>query len=149
MPAPDPLRLLRHANDLIAQTAPQQTDLRKAISSAYYAVFHFIATKASDLVVGTDNRSETVYRVVYRNVDHQRLKTLGNELRGSTPGKMLGPYTPIGGFGSVANFARLTSELQELRHTADYDPIQSFTIDDAKDAIAKSRRSDETFRCIE
>jgi uncharacterized protein (UPF0332 family) len=51
-------------NDLIAQarrlakataSRPKQVDLRRAISSAYYACFHALAKSCADSLIGTKN----------------------------------------------------------------------------------------------
>jgi len=41
--------------------APRQADLRRAISSAYYAVFHAIMAEAADDFVGSTHRHTPRY----------------------------------------------------------------------------------------
>jgi hypothetical protein len=74
--APDPDHLFDQADRLAgrltvppaSETEPRQTDLRRAISAAYYALFHFTLAAASDLFVGRDKRSTPEYRMTYRSV---------------------------------------------------------------------------------
>jgi hypothetical protein len=49
MPPLDPEELLEQARRLAAE--PTQADLRRAISAAYYGLFHFFLTAAADMIV--------------------------------------------------------------------------------------------------
>jgi hypothetical protein len=53
--------------------------------------------------------------------------------------------TPSNGFGRIADFARLTGNLQEQRHSADYDPSKSFTDNEAKLTISEARQAIDWF----
>jgi hypothetical protein len=57
---PDPERLFEQADALIAGFK-SETDLRRAISTAYYGVFHFILANVADAVAGVGNRSTNLY----------------------------------------------------------------------------------------
>ena len=46
------------------------------------------------------------------------------------------PWVPSGGFGTIADFARVVGNLYELRNLADYDPPRDFTPDEARVAIS-------------
>jgi len=45
---PDPDELLQQADALAGKPAATQADVRRAISAAYYAIFHFCMTAAAD-----------------------------------------------------------------------------------------------------
>jgi hypothetical protein len=47
----------------------RQVDIRRAISVAYYGLFHFTLTAADDEVVGSSQRATTRYALVYRSLD--------------------------------------------------------------------------------
>lgn len=77
MPAPNPEHLLDQADHLIAPPAigaPRHTDLRRAISNAYYAVFHTVLAQAADTFVGKTNRKSELYALLYRSIDHGALE---------------------------------------------------------------------------
>jgi hypothetical protein len=78
---PDPDQLLRQADALAGGAGASQADLRRAISTAYYAVFHFSLTAAADMVCGVGDRSAAGYSLVYRSVDHKTLRSLCAQLR--------------------------------------------------------------------
>ncbi len=122
----NPEHLLDQAEALLTQTRGgphRQVDLRRAISAAYYGVFHTITTAIADRIVGRGKRSTPRYTLVYRALDH---RTLSNfclmASRPSLPPKYQG-HGPAGGFGhEIQVFSRAVHDLQQQRHAADYDP---------------------------
>jgi uncharacterized protein (UPF0332 family) len=127
MSVPNTEHLLEQADRLIANEsrgAPRQIDLRRAISNAYYAVFHAIAAYTADTIVGRKYRSTPRYALAYRNVEHRTLRSLCDEVpKNKRTAKYL-QYVPDDGFGSdIVAFAAAVVELQEKRHLADYDPL--------------------------
>jgi uncharacterized protein (UPF0332 family) len=116
---------------------PRQSDLRRAISSAYYALFHGLAEATADRLVGatTIARQSTAWCRVYRALNHSEVK---KACRGA--GQM-------GGSNDLLVFASSFLGLQELRHQADYDPIARFThsfvvdrVNEAEEALAALQR---------
>jgi hypothetical protein len=130
LPPPDPEHLFGQADALAASPQLRQADMRRAISAAHYGLFHFTLTAAADMVVGFDDRSGARYSLVYRSVDHSRLRALCSQLSGTKPQNL--PLVPSGGFGTIADFARIAGHLYELRNLADYDPSRDFTHDEAR-----------------
>jgi hypothetical protein len=127
--------LFKQADALVAQG--RQADLRRAISAAYYGLFHFVLTEAADMVVGNADQSSARYSLVYRSVDHKRLLQLSAQL--TNPQNL--PLVPPGGLGAVADFARIAGNLHELRNRADYDPSAEYTADEAMTAISNAREA--------
>jgi hypothetical protein len=136
---PDPDQLLRQADALAGGAGASQADLRRAISTAYYAVFHFSLTAAADMVCGLGDRSAARYSLVYRSVDHKTLRSLCAQLSQTKPPGMA--IKPSNGLGRMADFARVTANLQGQRHQADYEPSQTFTDTEAKLAISEARQA--------
>jgi hypothetical protein len=93
--------------------APRQADLRRAISTAYYALFHFALTAATDLALGKSARRKTpdLYVRAYRTVEHAELRKRSTEIRNAGAGR------------GITVFADTIVGLQEARHRADYDPL--------------------------
>ena len=101
---------------IAGQRRPRQANLRRAISTAYYALFHVLAKDAADFLVGTrPGRVRNAWAQTYRALDHGFAKNACNEA------KNLG--FPPGLIACAASFVRL----QETRHKADYDPDARFT----------------------
>jgi hypothetical protein len=125
---------------------PRQIDLRRAISSAYYGIFHATLIAAADEVVGATKRSAPLYGLVYRSVDHRKLRDVCLEVRKPQPSTRYAPYVPAGGFGAaIAAYAVSVVELQEKRYSADYNPLVSVTLSDARLAIATARTAVDRF----
>lgn len=108
---------------------PRQADLRRAVSTAYFALFHAIAKNAADCLVGTSphNRPNRAWAQVYRALDHGHAKTACEAAR-----NMAFPQ-------AIKDCADEFVELQEARHDADYDPLHRLTRADALEAVEKAR----------
>jgi hypothetical protein len=144
VPPPLPEHLFEQADGLTTAVDSRHTDLRRAISNAYYGLFHFALTAAADMVVGTAERATSRYALVYRSVDHGRLRSLCDQIKGTNPQKIA--FVPAGGFGSIADFARITLNHYELRILADYDPSRPFTRNEAMVAVSEAREAIKMFQ---
>lgn len=150
MTVPNPEHLLDQAERLIGSAAsgrPRQVDLRRAISNAYYALFHSTLTAAADSVVGRASRASFPYGLVYRSVNHRSLRELCNVLeRGPLTAKYR-QYAPDDGFGpEMRALAAAAIDLQRRRLEADYDPLVNFRRSDARLAINLSREALRRFQ---
>ena len=86
---------------------PTQARLRRAVSTAYYAMFHCLAATAADLFIGRQ-RTPAWHRV-YRALDHGRARS--SCLQGQTM-----PEYPV----EIRYFADTFVALQKERQRADY-----------------------------
>ena len=110
-----------------SQRRPRQADLRRAISTSYYALFHALAKDAADLLVGVGTaRVHKAWVHTYRALEHGFAKNACKEA------KNLGFTAGIG----VCDDAFIA--LQEARHKADYDPEARFTRAEALDWLARA-----------
>jgi hypothetical protein len=115
-------------------------DVRRAISSAYYAVFHAILIAAADEIVGAVHRVTANYAVVYRSIDHRQLRTICDIARAKVPPPRYRPFVAGAGFGTdVQTFAGAVMSLQERRNVADYDPTNQFRTVHGNQAIDLAR----------
>jgi hypothetical protein len=139
----NPEHLFEQADRLIAPPPagpPRQVDLRRAISSAYYGVFHAALTAAADEFVGKTKRTTKQYSLVYRSIDHKNLRDLCTELKKQNLPAKYARYQPANGFGrNIPEFAAAVLELQEKRHAADYDPAIRIKSSDAVLAVETAR----------
>jgi hypothetical protein len=139
----DPEHLLEQADKLIMPPAagpPRQVDLRRAVSAAYYAVFHATLSAAADLYVGATKRATSQYALVYRSVDHKELRDIASKLIPPTLSAKLLPYSPPSGFDAdIKAFAQAVIDLQEQRHDADYNPLVRLRTTDAVLAVGLAR----------
>lgn len=153
MPILNPDHLIEQSERLIAPPPagpPRQVDLRRAVSSAYYALFHLTLTALADEMIGAANRSSQRYALVHRGIDHRALKDLCLVLSKTTVPPRFAPFIPAGFFGrDFLVYAGAVVALQNERHRADYDVTARYKTSSARSAIAQSRRGITAFRGIE
>jgi hypothetical protein len=142
MPPPNPDHRLDQADQLLSSSAgaPRKTDLRRAISNAYYAVFHTILQKAADTYAGASNRQSELYALVYRSIDHRSISDICSEVIKQNLKPKYAKYVPPGGFGpNIHSFATAFPDLQQKRHLADYDPLYDVRTSDVVAVVALAR----------
>ena len=125
-------RELAVSNSATRPSGASQTYLCRAISSAYYALFHALAQSCADTLAGS-NRAQPSWRQAYRSLDHGLAKRQCDKVS-SMP--EFGP--------ELVRFADNFVVAQGLRHTADYDPSAAFSqsqvlvlIDEIESAITR------------
>jgi hypothetical protein len=122
-------------------------DLRRAISDAYYGIFHATLAAAADQFVGAGKRSTSEYVLVYRSISHGAVRELCAEVKKPTFSRLLVRHVPAGGFGlDLKAYAEGLLELQEKRISADYDPQKRYRRLDAVAAIAAAQRALTEFK---
>lgn len=79
----DPAELLAVARLLTAKGAappPNEAQLRRAISTAYYSLFHSALRVAADRFLGVSKRDKPAYGLIYRGFNHGRMKQICREI---------------------------------------------------------------------
>lgn len=139
----NPEHLFEQAERLIQPPlagAPRQVDLRRAVSAAYYAVFHAILRAVADELIGPSKQNTPEYDLVYRSLGHARLREFCEDVKKSTLPAKMKSYAPSTGFGpKIRALAATVVELQEKRHRADYDPVWKVKTADATATILAGR----------
>lgn len=134
----DPEDLLRVAADLADANAgePRPTELRRAVSSVYYALFHCLARSCADAVAGGSQapRNAAAWRQAYRALEH------GEAKRRCSRADAMRAY-PV----AIRVFAERFLEMQVDRHAADYDPHASFARSEVLDGLDRTRRAIDGF----
>jgi hypothetical protein len=102
----------------------------------YYAVLHEVLIAAADLFVGRVRRRTDRYRIVYRSVDHGRLKMVCEQATNKS--------RPFG--ADIAAFSIEVVQLQQKRHSADYDPLYRPLQSDARVQLQSGRAAVRRFR---
>jgi hypothetical protein len=140
----NPEHLLEQAESLAGRGVgrPRQADLRRAVSTAYYALFHLLTQHGSRRVTATG----ALQPVIARAFNHGDMKQVSQLFaRGQVPGSLAGlaPSIPIP--PDLMDVAQAFIELQQARHTADYNLTRGSTftrstarawVRQARDAIA-------------
>jgi len=110
---------------------PSQANLKRAVSSAYYALFHCLARTSADLLVGGAGaeKSKNAWRQVYRALEHGSAKAACSD-------RLVIASFPA----QIADFGNTFVSLQIKRHEADYDPFARLTKSVVVEDIASARR---------
>ena len=108
-----------------AQPAPAA--IRRAISTAYYAVFHALDANNADVLIGPARNQLTAdaWIRIYRGLNHNHARSQLQQNRTNLS-------------ASVQTFADLFRDLQIERHIADYNPQATFTAQTATTWLNKA-----------
>lgn len=125
----DLLALARRIIKNSGKQRPQQAYLKRAVSTAYYGVFHAIAKNNADSLLGVTKslRSEKAWQQTYRALQHGFAKSACKEARNLS--------FPTG----IQQCATSFVALQEKRHSSDYDPLFRLTKQEALDALGEAK----------
>ena len=95
---------------------PRQSELRRAVSLAYYAMFHSLAKQSADMLVGATRgrRSQRAWLQAYRSLDHR--------LAAAQCRRPVIRRFPE----EIQEFAEQFVGNQQMRHDADYNPDVSY-----------------------
>ncbi len=98
---------------------PRQASLRRAISTAYYALFHLLIYEATLNWKQVDQRA-----MLARFFEHGKMKAASDKQRGECK-RLIGSNPPDGpeldSYRHLHNISDTFFQSQQQRHTADYD----------------------------
>lgn len=129
---------------------PKQANLRRAVSSAYYGLFHYLVHEACCIQIGTQHGQAPYRHVLGRAFGHGVMKQACTSFGGGTLKDAVIKGLPRDAGGSypihkaIKDIASAFADLQEKRHLADYDRSERFKrsdvlilIEEAKNRVAK------------
>jgi hypothetical protein len=127
--------LLRQALELVHTVPPSQVALRRGVSAAYYAAFHFLISEA------TSNWENISLRTALgRAYEHGVMKTASNRIVDTRRFPFAGEDETV--VNSLRFVGRTFSELQEAREFADYNLTKDLG---SAGALAQVRSAEEIF----
>jgi hypothetical protein len=127
--------LLAHALELVHISPPTQLTLRRAVSAAYYAVFHLLISEA------TSNWANVSLRTALgRAYDHGVMQTASNRIVDKNKFPFAGEDAVV--VNSLRFVGRTFSQLQEHRHFADYNLTKDLN---PAEALAQVKSAEEIF----
>lgn len=129
--------LLRQALQLVHKEPrkPKQASLRRAVSAAYYALFHLLISEA------VANWSRVNFRAALgRAFDHSVMKAASNRIQDTRQFPFTGE-DPVA-VGALKSVAKTFAQLQERRHIADYDNTTSWI---RTEALAQVKSAEQAF----
>lgn len=121
-------RLLAAAQELLDRRSRSAAYRRRAVSTAYYAVFHALAKSCATTLLPNARRGTDEYNRVYRALDHGPLRNAFDR-------------SPIKDHPSLKKIGPIVIRLQNERHRADYTPPESglFPSSEVQDLIDQAR----------
>lgn len=138
-----PKDLLAQAEHLVRRERrrPRQASLRRAVSTAYYALFHLLSeASARFLVSGSSAGREDLRRALRRSYVHADMKRVSHAFsNGSPPAAWQSACGVVS--ADLRGVAKTFVELQEARHQADYDQAISWSRQEADDMVRRARRA--------
>lgn len=128
--------LLEQARALLEsdRTRPKQASLRRAVSTAYYAVFHLLIHEATSRMGLRGSRREAHRRAMGRTFDHGAMKRACRAVHGGTLA-VLGDLDPP---RELRDVAAAFVKLQQRRHDADYDLTEPFSKQQATSEVERA-----------
>lgn len=127
--------LLAHALDLVHTSPPTQLSLRRAVSAAYYAVFHFLIFEAT-----SNWGNDSLRTALGRAYDHGVMKTSSERILDTKKFPFAGEDATV--VKTLRFVARTFNQLQENRHFADYNLTKDL---DPTEALTQVKSAEEIF----
>ena len=111
---------------------PLQEELKRAVSTAYYALFLHLCDSTANLMVGTlrpEQGRRAAWQRMYRVLQH-----------GATRNKCENRRELQDFSAGIREFANRLVKAQDFRHDADYDPFSKYTRQQVLDIISEAYR---------
>ena len=126
---------------------PKQANLRRAVSSAYYALFHHLVDEACRIQIGAQHNQAPFRQVLGRAFVHTVMKEACKSFGGGTLKKGVAKGLPAGFTvpAEIRDLALTLVDLQERRHLADYDLTERFKRSDVLSLINAVERRIQAF----
>ena len=111
-------------------TQPDPAAVRRAISTAYYAAFHALSANNAEVLVGaaSDQLTADAWIQIYRGLNHNQARVQLQQNR-----------------ARLSVDAQVFADLQDERHSADYNPVATFTTEAAANWLDKTEASITNF----
>ncbi len=112
----DLIATARELAGVVGGPPPRQANLRRAVSTAYYALFHCLAENCADMLVGPSGtgRRESAWQQAYRALQHGTLRARCDNSR------MMGTFP-----AEIQKLGEQILYMQPKRERADYHPSET------------------------
>jgi uncharacterized protein (UPF0332 family) len=144
-------------NDLLGQARklarldpkkPRQVNLRRAVSAAYYGLFHFLIDQSCRAVVGAQHDQAPYRQVLGRAFSHTTMKDACTSFAGGTLKDAVKKGLPST-FSIPVDVRRIAAtfvDLQDSRHVADYDLTDRFSRSEVLGLIQEAEAAIQRFK---
>jgi hypothetical protein len=143
MAAPSYRDLLAQARHLATKDVgtPEQASLRRAVSTAYYALFHLLVSEASALLASGDRRLQEFIARAFEHGDMYKA-CLTFASGGQMPALVNAHYGSVVRPPELKAVAQAFVDLQGARHDADYATHRGWT---KTEALTEVQRAEQAF----
>ncbi|MCB2261747.1 MAG: hypothetical protein LGR52_02220 [Candidatus Thiosymbion ectosymbiont of Robbea hypermnestra] len=125
---------------------PQDASLRRAVSTAYYALFHLLTDEASRFLISSGPDWDPLRNLVARGFDHSEMSGIAKAFSsgyGALPQHIQGVIPEAPGYPKeLSKVADAFYDLQTCRHLADYDRFYRLT---REETFTLVRRAESAF----
>lgn len=141
--------LLAQARHLLRKEPrrPKQASLRRAVSAAYYALFHLLVYESSKSLV-----SGAAYRrlraLTARAFEHGTMKQASRAFSSGGLPSTLQPILPGGAPPEIRRIAGVFVDLQYARHSADYDVARKLTRQEVEALIDQVEQAFQAWQTV-
>lgn len=129
---------------------PQQGNLRRSVSSTYYALFHFLIDRTCRHLIGAGQERSGIRKLLARGFAHTEMMSAARSFAGGNLPDVV--QRVLGGVvipPDLREMALLFIDAQDRRHLADYDLSSQFVRGDVLAFVARVRRVIEAWMAIE
>ncbi len=133
---------------------PRQANLRRAVSTAYYAVFHYLVHEVCCVQLGSQNSQKDYRHALARAFVHTSMRDACSSFNGGTLKEAIIKGLPRDANGNypipieIRDLAGTFVELQQKRHLADYDLSDTFRKGEVLRLIKQAKTHVEGFRTL-
>lgn len=143
--------LLEQAKRLARQEPrrPRQASLRRAVSAAYYALFHLLTESAARYLVGGAAEAKGLRQYVQRAFNHGEMKDAAAGFADGTLPKRLARAVPSQSVPTgLRQVAQAFVTLQGFRHEADYDLSRGFARSEVNELVEVAEKAFEAWKSV-
>ena len=127
---------------------PRQASLRRAVSAAYYSVFHLLVDEGSRFLVAGTNR-ERLRLCVSRGFVHRDMKDVAGQFsQNRAPAKIASALAGVVLPPELVRVAGAFVDLQQARHEADYDLSRPFNRQEVLDLVDQAQRAHDDWAVV-
>ena len=131
---------------------PKQATLRRTVSTAYYGLFHFLIEESTALLCGVGQADGAFRQLAARAFVHGKMKSACKEFVKANAHDVHDLLQPLWSILSISSnqhaqlVAQTFIDLQDERHSADYDLSVSFSRQDALYAVTRAETAINAWR---
>lgn len=128
---------------------PRQASLRRAISAAYYSLFHLLISESVKCLLGGSAKRENLRACLARAFSHGAMKDAATGFANRKVSPKISPaLAGVALQPELVSVANAFVDLQQARHEADYDLRRRFTRTETQDLVERADKATKDWHTI-